>query len=411
MSTPSGKSLNLIDPSASESHETHEWVGAEQHPVENDYGPLQSPYAPEKARAQPTVEQDFAIGEEAVAPAGPRATEGLRENLEWRAVEAYSFSHDTGAPRIHAGNNFHEEQPAPAASCHEMARDLKRLAASVRWVQREEVTARIPRAAQPRSVSGFAPIDARGRGYGKMFDNGFSSRSLEPEGRVPPPAMRLRRDTLHGPLIILIVSTSIFMVSIFTAPIAHYFSVGGWSPTSKPPPGPQMASFDSKFITVPLRSSSQESSRTIIARDDDPGTLAEGEISYERSKLSSAAKSFARAAVATLPPGTLGAQDPPLSTAVRALNPDEIMLLMKQGEQFIAAGDVLAARISFQRAAEAGDAAAAVALGATYDPTVLATLGVVGMSADVAKARRWYEKAKKLGSPEARWRLESDGGR
>ena len=69
-------------------------------------------------------------------------------------------------------------------------------------------------------------------------------------------------------------------------------------------------------------------------------------------------------------------------------------------------GDVVTARTAFQRAAEAGDAKAAVALGATYDPTVLAKLGVVGISADVAKARSWYQKAEKLGSPDARQRLE-----
>ena len=70
------------------------------------------------------------------------------------------------------------------------------------------------------------------------------------------------------------------------------------------------------------------------------------------------------------------------------------------------AGDVITARIAFQRAAEAGDAQAAVALGATYDPTVLSKLGVVGISADIAKARSWYEKAEKLGSPDATQRLE-----
>ena len=59
------------------------------------------------------------------------------------------------------------------------------------------------------------------------------------------------------------------------------------------------------------------------------------------------------------------------------------------------------ARIVFLRAAEAGDPNAAVALGATYDPTVLARLGVVGMAADVEKARSWYQKAESLGSPEA----------
>ena len=96
----------------------------------------------------------------------------------------------------------------------------------------------------------------------------------------------------------------------------------------------------------------------------------------------------------------------PASKCTRVLDPEEIKLFVKRGEQFIAAGDVVAARTIFQRAVEAGDANAAMALGATYDPTVLAKLGVVGMSADVEKARSWYQTAEKLGSPEARRRLD-----
>ena len=119
-----------------------------------------------------------------------------------------------------------------------------------------------------------------------------------------------------------------------------------------------------------------------------------------------AAKSSEGETVAMLQSGTPGAQAPPSSPAVRPLKAEQIRLLVKQGEQFVAAGDVITARIAFQRAAEAGDAQAAVALGATYDPTVLAKLGVVGISADIAKARSWYEKAEKLGSPDAKRRLE-----
>ncbi|MEA2995608.1 MAG: hypothetical protein QOG74_1157, partial [Alphaproteobacteria bacterium] len=41
--------------------------------------------------------------------------------------------------------------------------------------------------------------------------------------------------------------------------------------------------------------------------------------------------------------------------------------LTAQGKEFFAAGDLVAARILFTRAAKAGDAAAAIAMGATYD--------------------------------------------
>jgi TPR repeat protein len=90
---------------------------------------------------------------------------------------------------------------------------------------------------------------------------------------------------------------------------------------------------------------------------------------------------------------------------MRKLDPEEIALLVKQGEQFAATGDLVTARIVFQRAAEAGDARAAIALGATYDPVVLAKLGVVGISPDVEQARSWYRRAESFGSAEASRRL------
>ncbi len=58
------------------------------------------------------------------------------------------------------------------------------------------------------------------------------------------------------------------------------------------------------------------------------------------------------------------------------------------------------------RATNAGDAAAAVAVGATYDPIVLTDRGVLGDAADLAKARSWYERAKEMGSPEGPRRLD-----
>jgi hypothetical protein len=132
------------------------------------------------------------------------------------------------------------------------------------------------------------------------------------------------------------------------------------------------------------------------ARDDNIRTTAKSDMSSD--EWPRAASSFPGETVAMVQPVGSSAQDPPSRTAV---DPEQIKLLMKQGGQFIAAGDFVTARIAFQRAAEAGDANAAVAVGATYDPTALAKLGAVGISADVANAR-----GEKLGSPDARRRLE-----
>jgi TPR repeat protein len=51
--------------------------------------------------------------------------------------------------------------------------------------------------------------------------------------------------------------------------------------------------------------------------------------------------------------------------------------------------------------AEAGDADAALALAATYDPRYLAQHKLIGIVGDEAKARAWYQRASELGSIEA----------
>ncbi len=83
------------------------------------------------------------------------------------------------------------------------------------------------------------------------------------------------------------------------------------------------------------------------------------------------------------------------------LDHQQIELLVKRSRELISVGDVAAARASLERAAEARDARAALALGATYDPILLSTLRPYGLDADVSLARGWYEKASELGSQEA----------
>ena len=92
--------------------------------------------------------------------------------------------------------------------------------------------------------------------------------------------------------------------------------------------------------------------------------------------------------------------------APRQLDRDEVAMLATRGEAFIAAGDIAAARLVLQRAAEARDARAALLLGATYDPIMLEKIRVRGFAPDIATARIWYERAKEFGSAEASQRLE-----
>jgi hypothetical protein len=99
---------------------------------------------------------------------------------------------------------------------------------------------------------------------------------------------------------------------------------------------------------------------------------------------------------------------PPISTvpAPRQLNEEEIAVLLKRGKDLIATGDLAAARLVLQRAADANDIEAILALAATYDPYVLRELKVYSFAADAGMARTWYEKARQLGSSAALRRLD-----
>ncbi len=97
----------------------------------------------------------------------------------------------------------------------------------------------------------------------------------------------------------------------------------------------------------------------------------------------------------------------PATSQPRQHDADEIALMMKSGAELMAYGDISAARLMYQRAAEAGDAMAALALAETYDPLVLRRVNPKGgITPDIALAHTWYEKAKDLGSAVAPERLE-----
>ena len=113
----------------------------------------------------------------------------------------------------------------------------------------------------------------------------------------------------------------------------------------------------------------------------------------------------AAAPVAALPPAP--APEPMIpGDAIHRLDPNEIASALRRADDLIASGDLAAARLVLRRAANAGDARAAMTLAGTYDPVILEKLGVHGFVPDVAMARAWYEKAKKFGSAEAPRRLE-----
>jgi TPR repeat protein len=87
------------------------------------------------------------------------------------------------------------------------------------------------------------------------------------------------------------------------------------------------------------------------------------------------------------------------------LDEDGINTLLKRGNAFLKDGDFAAARLLFERAAGAGSAEGALALGSTYDPLVIKRLGAIAVKPDIENARKWYQIAADRGSAAAKLQL------
>src|SRR5215813_9361126 len=97
---------------------------------------------------------------------------------------------------------------------------------------------------------------------------------------------------------------------------------------------------------------------------------------------------------------------PPHPNSTGAM-PDRQAQLFKRGADFLKDGNVAAARLMLRSVADAGSAQAALLLGATYDPIILANLGVRGLEPDRVAAIAWYRRAQEYGASEASGRIAS----
>jgi hypothetical protein len=321
--------------------------------------------------------------------------------------------------------------------------DLQRLEESVRRLQREAAVSRLRPAAdeQPEDHPGDARVQRR---RADTYIDGYRvPPSLQPEVLTPPSEYREGNGRLWTVLSMLIASA-------VAAPIAYYFAAGGSSSSSDQ----RLASAESRPTvetltvtapTIPARPPRSQERVDVAAVPEAPPPISTvpRRTQAPAPQPPVAPPPVAQAPVAPPPVVQPPAQrveraaPPPVQTvertppapqrtppvierapppqaaerapqsAARSLDAAEVDVLVKQGQQFVAAGDFVTARLVFQRAAEAGNAAAALALGASYDPVVLSRLGVRGVDADVGKARAWYQKAKEYGAPDADRRLST----
>jgi hypothetical protein len=99
-------------------------------------------------------------------------------------------------------------------------------------------------------------------------------------------------------------------------------------------------------------------------------------------------------------------QPPAAAPSARLIDADELAALLNRAKGLIAIGDITAARLLLERAADGQEASAALLLAQTYDPAVLGTPDARSITPDPRAARGWYQKAARLGSLNAQLRLD-----
>lgn len=137
-----------------------------------------------------------------------------------------------------------------------------------------------------------------------------------------------------------------------------------------------------------------------------PGTSADSAPITEIEPAAGPLEPPISAAPAPVPaqPAAVPSPSPPVSPETASVPPTsgevstpagtlEINILMERGDTLRGTGDVVAARLFYERAAEKGSAAAARAVGETYDPLVLEEERVRGVRGDQIKAIDWYRRA------------------
>jgi hypothetical protein len=109
---------------------------------------------------------------------------------------------------------------------------------------------------------------------------------------------------------------------------------------------------------------------------------------------------------AIAPPPPTDAPKPAAPAARQTLAADEITTLVARGDALLRTGDIVSARLYYERAANAGDGHAALLMAETFDPDFLERAGVRGVRGDPSQAAIWYARARDLGDRDAERRFQ-----
>ena len=237
--------------------------------------------------------------------------------------------------------------------------------------------------------------------------------SLEPDWLPPPPAPIESALGALGRLVgVIVIAAAMGAVGSLWG-VAHFL---GSAPRPQNPLSPHQANVAANLSADPAEAPPATSGHAPGLADDDARRATDVAADPVRRRAPVPDVQSASAPSLPAPPAAPSrstvlqsnrqSSPDPASAPATPLNAANIAVMLKSGAEFMANGNVAAARMMLQPAADAGDATAAFALAETYDPMVLARLGVKGgIAPDVALAQRWYAKANALGTSAAQERL------
>ncbi|MCP3462004.1 hypothetical protein [Bradyrhizobium sp. CCGUVB23] len=233
----------------------------------------------------------------------------------------------------------------------------------------------------------------------------------DPQGTPDPREFtprRARRVGLATQIVasVLAASAIAVLVTLFHSDVSRLFaanatawisSVAAEEPATPPAPVARQTPLkDPARVSNPMQLAAAEAREVTAPAPPSREAIA---TAYQNA-LQAQTPAQAAAAPVAPPPAPLAPPQP-----VKTLDADTLAGLMTRARSLMTIGDIAAARLLLERAANAQDATAAFVLAQTFDPAVLGTKDTRSITADPATARSWYQKAAALGSAEARARL------
>jgi TPR repeat protein len=167
---------------------------------------------------------------------------------------------------------------------------------------------------------------------------------------------------------------------------------------------PQFALAGAALLALLMLGLALRPAKPVATVAPETGAISQSQREAAQRELAQAMNRFASL---TNPTPNVPITEAPKATQAMAANQPapltqaDMRRLAEKAAQAVRDGDIMGARVILERAIEAGDPTAILALAQTHDPRVLDRMGVRGIKGDPSRARALYQQASEKGLKEA----------